>query len=268
MSYVDDETSVHDGRPIELYKFVNPIRSYCYTSYHRTIEYNGDVYEAIPLKRSSFTGGSTQDPPNLDIEMPVNKEVVQDHAFQIAPRSLDLTIFRRHGEAGETVVYWTGHVASVSAKNRTAKLRVPSTFASRMSQSIPNIYYQSQCNHPLYGTRCGVLRSEFVVETTAVSYSGGAFIAVGSVGGEADGHFNAGEIVRVADGERRLITSQQGVSLSLNYPFREMNPGDAVEIYAGCDHTIDTCKAKFDNVVNFGGHPYIPTINPFKTKLS
>jgi len=268
MSYVDTEVSVHDGRPIELYKFDGPIKRYTYTSYHRDIEYNGDVYEAIPISRSNFTGGSTQDPPNLDIEMPIAKEVVQDHGFQIAPRSLALTIYRRHGEAGETVIYWQGTVGAISAKNRTAKLRVPSLFATRIAQSVPNIFYQSQCNHPLYGVRCGVLRASFVVSTTVVGYSGSPFVSVAAIGGHPDGYFNAGEILRLSDGERRLITSQQGVSLSLNYPFRELLVGDAVEIYAGCDHTIDTCKAKFNNVVNFGGHPYIPTINPFKTKLS
>ena len=33
--------------------------------------------------------------------------------------------------------------------------------------------------------------------------------------------------------------------------------GDKYEIYAGCDKTINTCKEKFNNVINFGGEPYI-----------
>jgi len=33
--------------------------------------------------------------------------------------------------------------------------------------------------------------------------------------------------------------------------------GDTFELTAGCDHTLATCKAKFNNVVNFGGFPHL-----------
>jgi uncharacterized phage protein (TIGR02218 family) len=35
-------------------------------------------------------------------------------------------------------------------------------------------------------------------------------------------------------------------------------PGDGFTITAGCDKTFATCKAKFDNAVNFRGCPHIP----------
>lgn len=35
--------------------------------------------------------------------------------------------------------------------------------------------------------------------------------------------------------------------------------GDTFSITAGCDKTLATCKAKFNNVVNFGGFPHIQT---------
>jgi uncharacterized phage protein (TIGR02218 family) len=34
--------------------------------------------------------------------------------------------------------------------------------------------------------------------------------------------------------------------------------GDTLTITAGCDKTYPTCKAKFDNGVNFRGFPHIP----------
>ena len=36
-------------------------------------------------------------------------------------------------------------------------------------------------------------------------------------------------------------------------------PGDSFSITAGCDKTLATCKAKFNNVINFGGFPHIQT---------
>ena len=35
-------------------------------------------------------------------------------------------------------------------------------------------------------------------------------------------------------------------------------PGDTFSAFAGCDKTFATCKAKFDNAVNFRGFPHLP----------
>jgi uncharacterized phage protein (TIGR02218 family) len=37
--------------------------------------------------------------------------------------------------------------------------------------------------------------------------------------------------------------------------------GDAFTITAGCDKHFKTCKAKFDNSVNFRGFPHVPEID-------
>lgn len=34
--------------------------------------------------------------------------------------------------------------------------------------------------------------------------------------------------------------------------------GDAFKVVAGCDHSFATCKAKFDNALNFRGFPHLP----------
>jgi uncharacterized phage protein (TIGR02218 family) len=38
----------------------------------------------------------------------------------------------------------------------------------------------------------------------------------------------------------------------------EVGPGDRVRIVAGCDKRLETCRAKFGNVVNFQGFPFVP----------
>lgn len=37
-----------------------------------------------------------------------------------------------------------------------------------------------------------------------------------------------------------------------------LQPGDQLRLEAGCDRTIHTCRAKFDNLANFRGFPHIP----------
>ena len=44
--------------------------------------------------------------------------------------------------------------------------------------------------------------------------------------------------------------------------------GQDVDVFAGCDHTVDTCDQKFDNVINYGGWPYVPSKNPFESGIA
>ena len=46
------------------------------------------------------------------------------------------------------------------------------------------------------------------------------------------------------------------IELLLPTPY-DIQVGDNFNITAGCDKTFATCRAKFNNVVNFGGFPHI-----------
>ena len=46
------------------------------------------------------------------------------------------------------------------------------------------------------------------------------------------------------------------VKLAFLFP---VAPGDQFELLPGCDRTTATCANIFNNAVNFGGFPYIPT---------
>lgn len=51
--------------------------------------------------------------------------------------------------------------------------------------------------------------------------------------------------------------STRTIELFLPMPYT-MVVGDRFEIYPGCDKAVATCFAKFNNVVNFRGEPYVP----------
>lgn len=49
-----------------------------------------------------------------------------------------------------------------------------------------------------------------------------------------------------------------GESVELFLPcLANIQIGDSFELTAGCDHTLETCKTKFGNSINFGGFPHI-----------
>jgi len=75
-----------------------------------------------------------------------------------------------------------------------------------------------------------------------------AFTAAG-LAGHADGWFGSGTLT--------WTTGANAITL-MEIPVRPIATGDAFDIFAGCDKTFETCRAKFANAANFRGFPHIP----------
>lgn len=265
MTYDASESSRHGGKPIELYKFLGTYANYYYTSGPEAVDFGGHLYLPIAIKRTDISVG-TQDDDGLDIqvEMSVQTDLVQVYAFQVSPPRLQLTIYRYHA-LDDVKVYWLGPVNNIQTSGGRATLRSPSTLGHAMVGNIPNVYYQSPCNHILFDLRCKVVEADNTVEaeTTAVA---GRLITIDDIGA-LDGKVIGGEL-SIASGERRMIVAQDGNDLAVNFPFHALLVGTDVTIVAGCDHLyLGDCKVQFDNQVNFGGFPFVPPENVFKTGI-
>ena len=71
--------------------------------------------------------------------------------------------------------------------------------------------------------------------------------------------------LRKADAVRRLIYGYATAELPdrsgeiCDYPLPYVpTSGDAFTAAQGCDHTMATCSAKFNNLPNFRGYPFVP----------
>ncbi|GAB5348911.1 DUF2163 domain-containing protein [Alteriqipengyuania sp. 357] len=62
-----------------------------------------------------------------------------------------------------------------------------------------------------------------------------------------------------AAGLRQGIVAGESGMLVLDGPLAEgVGPGTRAELREGCDRTIATCSARFDNALNFRGEPFLP----------
>jgi hypothetical protein len=52
------------------------------------------------------------------------------------------------------------------------------------------------------------------------------------------------------------------VTLTIDRPLLKAGTNQALTMYPGYDGSIDQCESKFNNRINFGGHPFIPNVNP------
>lgn len=57
------------------------------------------------------------------------------------------------------------------------------------------------------------------------------------------------------------IAASDGAQVTLRRPPRFDGAGALVEIVEGCDKSLATCAARFGNVANFRGEPYLPGID-------
>lgn len=266
MTYDAQETSVDSGTPVELYQFVGTISSYLLTSYATDYTYQFQSYTSVPglrrkdIKKTS-TGGSQIG--ELQIEIPFDHPLAIEYAFSDVPPNLSVVLLRGHSSDPDEAfrVLWQGAVTSFSVKERLATLRVPSAFTLALQNTIPSRRWQGLCNHLLYDDLCQANRLLHDEATTVNSFSGNTVIVSSLSWGSNEG--DGGEMINNRTGERRTIQSHSGTSITIKLPFTDMQTGDPVTVYEGCDHLASTCDGKFNNLDNFGGFNLVPNLNPF-----
>ena len=263
MTYAQDEASRESGSPIELYEFVGTIETFRITNNNQDYEFGGDTYFAVPLTRSELVVNAGSNAPELSITVPITLDLISKYVFQVAPQELDLTVTRVHVESGDFDTYWSGPVTAFSVKERLVTMRCPSKLGVLMEYKLPTIRYQPYCNNVLYDTVCNIPASSYLkVGTLSTINNTGKILTVSAAGlpDVADQWARGGEIVNTDNGERRMIIDHVGNTLTILWPF-SINTAVAANIgvYAGCDHSIATCSAKFINWDNFNGMPFVLT---------
>lgn len=130
-----------------------------------------------------------------------------------------------------------------------------------LNTDLPRNLFQSTCLHTLYNSGCTLDRDDFIVsgEVTGSATDTG----FDSDLSEAAGYFEQGVLVftsGVHNGFRRTVkTHATGGVLGFALPLPEPpDVGDTFTIYPGCNRTMATCGAKFNNLSHFKGYPFVP----------
>jgi hypothetical protein len=243
MTYDLAETSTAEGRPYFLYLFAEGDHVWRFTS--RAAAWTSpagaiaDEAEDLIWDPSAVSHGSvvqSSDPRRVDLSVtfPLSDPFARRYLGPRGRAVTTLTIFRGHEQVPtEVVAHWKGRVVSARVEGRRITLRCESLFTSMRREGV-RAKYQRLCRHALYSRGCRLDIESFFV------------------GGTASGHqgltITVPEVALLPDLEGAIDDAE---SLAL------------VEIAPGCDLRRDTCKAKFGNLLNFGGFPDIPGRNPF-----
>lgn len=261
MTYQIQENSLHSGQPVELYRFALGTTVWRHTSARDAVTYNGEQYIPAPIRRSEIEQTQEFGRAMLNLEAALDIGVVQSFIVTPPDGVLSLTIFRQHlSDPGtEFITWWKGRVVSVVFSGVTVQMRCEPIFTT-LKRSGRRANYQINCRHPLYHGGCKVNAADYktagIVESVAgLEVTASVFLP------KPIAWFVGGRLM--AAGAQRMIVASSGGAVTLSAPIPCLKAGDAFEAYPGCDHTLATCAAKFDNQLNYGGFPYIPVKNPF-----
>lgn len=259
MSYLAQENSVASGRPVELYRFALGTQRWTYTSGQTAVTYQSETYDPAAIRRSSIEQGNELNRASIEITLPRDNPLAGLFIASPPEGVVSVTVYRQHAGDAETIVLWKGRVgvARLSGSELTLKCEPVATSLKRTGLRAR---YQLICRHALYSAGCGALKDIFRVDGVVAAVTG-ATVHVAAAASKPDGYFVAGMLE--TDGGARMIVGHAGVNVTLVAPMPSLGAGMAVRLYAGCDHSMATCRDRFGNLANYGGFPFIPVKNPF-----
>lgn len=268
MSFQEFEVSLDGGQPNELYELrIGAEDPYRFTSGEDDVTIAGLVYSSVTAKRSKIEAGPQKRSAELTVTVPSSHPFVLRYVGIIPGKRARLTISAYHrsdGATPEVVVRFFGFVETVKfQKNGHEAVIVARSDLSAFSQPMPVEGYQTQCNNVLYGTDCGVDRTDpaYRLLNAGVDFADGRFLTISGAAAFDDDWF-AGGRATIGNGEdHRMILAHTGNEIELMFPFPSA-PSE-ITLFAGCAHVLPVCAVKFSNGVNYRGHFFVPFRNPY-----
>lgn len=272
MSFNAFEISAASGSPIELYDFAIASDTYYFTSSEESVTVGINEYLPIEVSRSDISIGPDERAQIINVTLPAFHPFVRKYIAMAPGSRSTMSLWKLHRydtPTPERILMWKGVVRSVAFTEQGIKAVVgimPLTGA--LGRAFPRFTYQGLCNHALYDTGCKVAEASFTYTANITAISGDQYTVPGLIVKGA-GWAVAGFMTDQANIDYRMIIAQSSDVVRLLLPFDTdvVDVGTSVDVLAGCDHSLATCKTKFNNVINYGGFKFVPTKNPFATGL-
>lgn len=249
---------------IELYAFQSATATFHLTPHEFAVDLGGQAYASAALSRSALALGAEAAKTALHLRLPPDQALVSHLlASAITGQVTTLTLrLARHDGIGWAIsgTRWVGRVLGVEIADDLAQVACESAQVSLKRIGLRRLYSR-QCTHVLYSDACG---AQPVAHSATVQSVAGRRVAL--VGGTPPALLAAlpGGLLQLASGARHMIVGADAAGVELLAPL-QLPAGTVVQLVAGCDHSTATCAARFNNLNNYGGFPFLPNKNPFST---
>lgn len=263
------------SEPIHLYHVEYGIASASQmrlTDAEEDIVVSGDTYQAVQIRHGEINASGTLDKATVDVNAPHTNPLVE--LFRVYPPSqvVNLTIYQgdRNDADAEFLVIWAGRIIDFSIEVDEAKFTCEPVATSIRRPGLRR-NYQYGCPHVLYGPSCRANKLAASVSTTVSSIDGSYVVLAPSWFGALDpAKFRSGLIEWTSPGGDKIsrailrVTDGGGTGRTLllgGLPVG-LKAGSTVSLFLGCNHQMSDCKDLHNNILNYGGCPWIPVKNP------
>jgi uncharacterized phage protein (TIGR02218 family) len=182
--------------------------------------------------------------------------------FDGALLQLERAFMATYGDTSPgTVVLFAGRISDIDCTRTGIDVKCRSHL-ELLNIQMPRRLWQSSCTHNLGDAMCQFDRSNLQATFSAGPGSSEAQIAT-SVSPTPPNLYIQGTVIGVTGanaGSSRTVANMSGGWVYVRLAFLSpILPGDQFQLLPGCDRTLSTCTNLFNNVIHYGGFPYIPT---------
>lgn len=267
-------SSRYSSQRITLYRFSygeNGESVEAYTDADSNVTFNNEVYTPLPLDRDAISSSALLDNTTLKINTSTVSPVVE--VLRGYPPSYIIMLQIYQGEAtddtGDFRCVWSGRVMSAQRNDFQAEISAEPIITSMRRPGLRR-NYQFNCPLALYGDMCKASKANATRTAIVGLVTDGNVVVLGggwSTDDDLISNFVNGTLSWTdAKGlvNQRMILSISGENtLTLSGDSGSLAALQKVSVIKGCDHTMASCKNIHNNLLNFGGQPWIPTTNPF-----
>lgn len=260
------ELSVEDGQPIRLYEFSRGPLRWMYSNTDRDITLVNKIFRGgYQVSDSGIENSGDSQTDALNVHMSADSEISQMYRVLAPSDPIRLVIWDTHNGEQDYLVAWVGTIQNVKWPTiATCEISCTSLAASLDMPGL-TLGWQRSCPYTLYDKNCRV--NEQLYKITGIVHTASGITATMQEAASFPNHWFSGGYLEweISQGvyERRGVRQQIGDTLLLLGGAHGLPAGQMIALYPGCYRTIETCDTKFDNLLNYGGHPHLPGRSPF-----
>lgn len=275
--FEDREASFGNSRPVEIFKFFFGNEKYTYSGFDQEVTWQEDLYTRAAIKRGDMEGSANPEKGTIDLEMALPNSLVQQVLTVPPSMPVNLTIFRaQRDDLNDFRQVWVGRVRAHEVIGQVVHLHGISVLHQEYRLGNP-LRYQKACPYSVYDEyNCTIDPLDFEYSTTATVVSASkvsspnlVWSAAGIPTGLKEGWFVGGyvtydDVVSNVVGKRVIIDYDHTNGIVTVFPaLRGFISEASMKFYPGCRHDSYDCYHKFGNILNYGGDPILPLIDPY-----
>jgi hypothetical protein len=268
MSFAAKEESRYQGRPCNLFLIrygEGPNSYYAYTDAAKKLIVDGITYLPVSIQRGNIVVKGSMDKAALEVRMSLSLDVAE--LFRVYPPAqvVSLTISQGHlsDPDAQFLVIWSGRI--IAAKREPPELILTcEPIRTSMKRLGLRRHYQFSCPHVLFGEWCRASKAAATSNAIVSSISGTKLTLVPGWALRPTSEYLGGMVEwenEVGDLEVRTIIRVATNVVTLSGSLRGIAGGTNLRMIRGCSRDILGCESH-NNILNFGGCPYIPMKNP------